>query len=136
MKMSNGQGPLRTSNRPDKDKIKSTVSHESEVPLKMYVGSTSLSHSFSDHIQFGMLSGTEMRNLSEIRIFNAHPYHLPTKVPVEYGPLDPRLVSIVPIQFFSDQQGVSGKDGKKCTTCGKLFAECAGRVRSKNDSSQ
>lgn len=23
-------------------------------------------------------------------------------------------------------QGVSGKDGKKCTTCGKLFADCAG----------
>eukprot|EP01127_Copromyxa_protea_P009398 TRINITY_DN2218_c0_g1_i1.p1 TRINITY_DN2218_c0_g1~~TRINITY_DN2218_c0_g1_i1.p1 ORF type:complete len:1419 (+),score=297.20 TRINITY_DN2218_c0_g1_i1:362-4618(+) len=101
MKSSSGQGPALRPQQKSDDKIKSTVSRESDVPLKI------------DHIQFGMLSGTEMRNLSEIRVFNSNPYHPDTKMPVEYGPLDPRL-------------GVSGKDGKKCTTCGKLFAECAG----------
>lgn len=93
--MSSGHGPpLRASTRTDKDKIKSKVSTESEVPLKMCVRNVLYSDRYSDNIQFGMLSGTEMRNLSEIRIFNANPYQVSTKIPQEYGPLDPRLVQM------------------------------------------
>jgi hypothetical protein len=76
----------------DKDRLKGTVSTASEIPLKMYCLLHYFSYLLSDHIQFGMLSGTEMRDLSEIRIVNAHPYKNGSKVPVEYGPLDPRLV--------------------------------------------
>ncbi|KAI9297500.1 beta and beta-prime subunits of DNA dependent RNA-polymerase [Neoconidiobolus thromboides FSU 785] len=64
------------------------------------------------YIQFGVLSQTEIQNLSEFEVYQKDFYHPGERLPVEYGVLDRRL-------------GISDKINS-CETCGLRLADCIG----------
>lgn len=67
-------------------------------------------------IQFSLLDGQEMAKLAETPIINRDLYKYPTKDPMEYGVLDPRL-------------GTSNKSAA-CLTCGEKLEGCPGHFGS------
>lgn len=64
------------------------------------------------HLQFGLLSSSDMQRLAEFRVTSRDLFAMPQRTPAPGGVLDPRL-------------GVSDKVGT-CATCKLKLADCAG----------
>lgn len=64
------------------------------------------------HIQFGMLSPSELQRLSEFRISSDELFSMPSRTPATGGVLDPRL-------------GICDKTST-CATCKRRLQDCAG----------
>ena len=52
------------------------------------------------HIQFGLLSATEMERLSEFQVFRSDLFTMPQRTPAPNSPLDPRLGMCVCVCVF------------------------------------
>eukprot|EP00592_Proboscia_alata_P018835 CAMPEP_0194420412 /NCGR_PEP_ID=MMETSP0176-20130528/19699_1 /TAXON_ID=216777 /ORGANISM="Proboscia alata, Strain PI-D3" /LENGTH=274 /DNA_ID=CAMNT_0039228013 /DNA_START=117 /DNA_END=938 /DNA_ORIENTATION=+ len=64
------------------------------------------------HLQFGLLSASEMQRLSEFQVSSSQLFKMPERTPAHNGPLDPRM-------------GVSDKTSV-CKTCSLKLVDCAG----------
>eukprot|EP01114_Cavostelium_apophysatum_P019234 TRINITY_DN6142_c0_g1_i1.p1 TRINITY_DN6142_c0_g1~~TRINITY_DN6142_c0_g1_i1.p1 ORF type:complete len:1415 (-),score=417.97 TRINITY_DN6142_c0_g1_i1:165-4409(-) len=61
---------------------------------------------------FGLLSGHDMTQISEVQVVNRELYKLPERIPMPFGCLDSRM-------------GPNEKNGT-CETCGQKFVDCIG----------
>jgi DNA-directed RNA polymerase III subunit RPC1 len=64
------------------------------------------------HLQFGILSSSEMQKLSEFQVTSRELFSMPSRKPAVGGCLDPRL-------------GISDKNSS-CATCHRKLVDCAG----------
>jgi DNA-directed RNA polymerase III subunit RPC1 len=84
---------------PDNPRIKSLV-REDLAPKKI------------SHLQFGLLSSSEMQRVAEFQVCSRELFSMPSRTPCKGGCLDPRL-------------GVSDKVSS-CATCKRKLVDCAG----------
>lgn len=64
------------------------------------------------HLQFGLLSPSDMQRLAEFQVCSSELFSMPSRTPALGGPLDPRL-------------GISDKVST-CATCKRKLTDCAG----------
>jgi len=82
------------------------------IEVKEHV-STQVAPQKIEYIQFGLFSPSQMQQMGEMQVSNTGLYAHPTKNPVPWGLLDPRL-------------GISQSTQGECQTCGKGLIDCAG----------